>query len=61
MEKKTLTTKINNSIVKYYRKEWDVFELAEHLAQQVKELKKNQCKPHMRCLFKAQDYINKNY
>jgi len=49
------------AVVLYHRKEWDLAELLQHLATQVKDLKRKQCKPHTKCLFKAREVIDKKY
>ena len=51
----------SEAIVLWRNKEWPISELLEFLAQKVKVLEKNQCKPRTRCLFKAEEYLDNKY
>lgn len=51
-----LTGKERNKIlVKYKCKKWDAKDLLIHLANQVEDLKKNQCKPSVACIYNIED------
>ena len=49
------------AVVLYRGKKWDLAELLEHLAQRVRKLERNQCKPSAKCLFEGQSYMDKKY
>jgi len=53
--------KHDSATVLYHNKKWTVGALLEHLAEEVKRLNKERCKPKLSCLFKAQTFTDDNY
>ena len=49
------------AIVLYRGKRWELVELLEFLAQSVRKLERNQCKPSAKCLFEGQNYLDRKY
>jgi hypothetical protein len=47
--------------VKWGKKMWSVPNLLLHMDQEIKRLKKNQCKVNAGCIFKYHDYLDKVY
>lgn len=58
---KSILSKPESVFVKYNRKKWCLGRLVQYLADRVAELEKNQCKPHIRCLFEGQKYLDDKF
>jgi len=53
--------KLNDILINYRGKEWKAKELILSLHKEVRELKKNKCKPSVNCLFEGQRYLDEKY